>query len=159
VRKRKKFFGNYILVKKRNGKVFIRKYPRDYEMWNKTKDLKHIHPNKIKTWLGLSKVAQKVRGLDYDSSIQTFIRELYGRKYKEDVRIKVLPLIDIAGLKLQAIEKGVPTNIVDELVVPEEFVKLKEKPKMEKIKEALEGLKHPLRAHQRSSTSTQAPTS
>lgn len=144
-RKRKKFFGDYVLVR-RGDKVYIRRYPRDYNMWNKTRDPRYIHPNKLKTWVGLAKVAQKVRGKDYDTVMLTYISELRGRRYKPDKPPKIIPLKDFVGLKAQAVEKGLSEEIVDQLAVPAELIGIKETPE-EKVKEfgkALIKIRQPL---------------
>jgi len=147
-RKHKKFFGNYILVKRKDGKVFVRRFPRDLAEWNKTKDPSKVHPNKLKTWINLAETAKKVRGLDYDSAMQTFIKELTGKSVKSIAKLKVVPLADVYGLHLQAIEKGVDPIVVKDLVVPEEFLKLaglaKKETKVGQAIEAVKKLKNPL---------------
>jgi len=144
-RKKKEFFGDYVLVKRGNT-VYIRKYPRDYKLWNKTKDPRYIHPNKLKTWLGLAEVGQKVRGADYDTVMLTFISELRGRKYKPEKPPSILPLKDFIGLKLQAVEKGLGEKVVDQLAIPAELVGIKPSPeeKEKGFAKALVKMRRPL---------------
>ena len=132
VRKRKKFLGNYVLVE-RNGKVYVRRYPKDYAAWNTNKDLSKVHPNKIKTWIAFGEVARKVRGKDYDTVIRTFIEELSGRKFKEERRPTLVSYEDYLGLKLQAMERGISRRWIDILVRPE-AKKPEEKEKIERLK-------------------------
>lgn len=144
-RKRKKFFGDYVLVR-RGDTVYIRRYPRDYKMWNKTRDPRYIHPNKLKTWVGLAEVARKARGGDYDTVMLTIISELRGRKYRPEKPPKIIPLKEFIGLKVQAVEKGLGEEVVDQLAVPAELVGIKKTPE-EKVKElgkALVRMKRPL---------------
>lgn len=149
-RKRKKFFGNYILVKRRDGRIIIRRYPRDLAEWNRTKDPSKVHPNKLRTWINFAETAKKVRGMDYDSAMEVFITELTGKRVKKLSELRILPLGDVYGLVLQAIEKGVDPNAVTKMVVPEETVKMagllpKKQMPMQEVVSAIEKMKNPLR--------------
>ena len=133
VRKRKKFLGNYVLVE-RDGKVYVRRYPRDYVAWNASRDLSKVHPNKIKTWIAFGEVARKVRGKDYDTVIQTFIKELSGKRFKEERKSIPVSYEDYLGLKLQAMERGISHRWIDILVRPMIRRPEAEKEKLERLK-------------------------
>ena len=132
VRKRKKFLGNYVLVE-RNGKKYVRRYPKDYKAWNTERDLSKVHPNKIKTWVAFGKVAQKVRGKPYEEVIETFKKELSGKRFKPPRIPLTVPPEDYAGILLQAIERGISRRWIDILVRPE-AKKPEEKKKIKRLK-------------------------
>lgn len=107
-----------ILVRRRKPveKVYIRNYPKDYKLYKLTGDFKYIHPNKLKTWIAFAKAAIEMRGRPLEDVIANVIKQMKGKKFKEEEKRKILLSEDeIVKLKIQAINKGVDPKWIDVL--------------------------------------------
>jgi len=94
--------------------VYVRDYPKDYKTGE-------VHPNKLKTWLAFSEATTEMRGKKYEDIIENVIRKMAGKKFKAEIRPKKkVSWRDYFWLKVQAANKGVDPDLVDQVVEVEE---------------------------------------
>ena len=107
--------GEYILVTRRSPrlKVYLRKRGGDY------KGTQEIHPNKLATMINFGNRAIENRGQDFESHIE-LMRELTGTTIKKPIAPIALPEAERTQLRIQALNKGLPVSVVDELSTSKE---------------------------------------
>ena len=108
--------GEYILVTREKPRrtVYIRKRGGDYA--GKTE----VHPNKLQSMVNFGNKAIENRGQDFETHIE-LMRELTGTTIKEPIAPIALPEAERTQLRLQALNKGLPISVVDELSTSKEL--------------------------------------
>lgn len=106
----------YILVRREKPykTTYLRKRPNDYK--GKTE----IHPNKLQSMINFGNKSIEGRGKTFEDHIE-LVRELTGTTIKEPVAPIALLEAERVQLRLQALNKGLPVSVVDELSVSKEL--------------------------------------
>lgn len=107
--------GEYILVTREKPRrtVYIRKRGGDYAG-------KEIHPNKLQSMINFGKKSIEGRGETFEDHIE-LIRELTGTTIKKPIAPIALPEEERIQLRIQALNKGLPISVVDELSTSKEL--------------------------------------
>jgi len=126
----------YVLVVRRkpNFKVYLRRYPRDLKEYKETGDFSYIHPNKLKTWVRFGEAAIRARNKSLEEVVREVMLSMSGVRFKDGRPKPVLTEEEAMMLRIEAMSRGFPPNIIDRIAV----VLKKEKPKKERAEEVLE---------------------
>ena len=108
--------GEYILVVRRkpNLVTYLRKKGND------NVGTQEPHPNKLASWMQFSNKSIEGREKNFEDHIE-LMRELTGTTIKEPTAPIALPEAERVQLRLQALNKGLPVSVVDDLSVPKEL--------------------------------------
>ena len=108
--------GEYILVTRRKPRlrIYLRKKGND------NVGTQEPHPNKLESWAQFSKKSIEGREKTFEDHIE-LMRELTGTTIKKPVAPIALPEAERTQLRIQALNKGLPMSVVDDLSIPKEL--------------------------------------
>lgn len=79
-------------------------------------NIKEVHPNKIKTWVGFSEAGREARGATFMDVIDTIIMRTKGVVFKTPKPKTKVTREQYLSLRAQAMSKGISRKQLDELV-------------------------------------------
>ncbi len=102
-----------LLINKKDGSVHIREKSNE-----SAENIEEVHPNKIRSWLGIGKASHTPANPTMEQIIQSVIDKCSGKKYKQEIETQKASVTKENYILLckSAYKKGVSKKKLDELV-------------------------------------------